>query len=92
VIQCDRDGLLYASIPQNGNWEVKVDGKPAQIHLVGDCMVAVMLTEGNHMVEYTYRNGAFALGWKVTALCAAIFAGLTFWIYPARNKKGKYAK
>ena len=68
MIRCDRDGLLYASVPQNGNWEVKVDGKPARIRLVGDCMVGVELSEGQHLVEYTYRNSAFALGWKISLL------------------------
>jgi len=78
IIACDRDGLLYASIPQNGNWEVKVDGKPAEIKLVGECMVGVALTEGQHLVEYTYRNAAFALGWKISLVCAAVFAALAF--------------
>ncbi len=73
TIDCDRDGLLYASIPQNGNWQVRVDGKPADIQLVGDCMIGVPLTQGKHVVEYTYRNEAFAIGWKVSLLCAAIF-------------------
>ncbi len=73
LIDCDRDGLLYASIPQNGNWQVTVDGKPADIHLIGDCMVGVMLSRGQHVVEYTYRNGAFALGWKISLLCAVVF-------------------
>ena len=81
-IDCDRDGLLYASIPQNGNWKVKVDGKPAEIRLVGDCMVGVPVSSGQHVVEYTYRNEAFALGWKVSLLCAAVF-GLLVW----KNRK-----
>ena len=76
IVNCDRDGLLYASIPQNGNWEVTVDGNPADIHLVGDCMVGVMLPEGQHRIEYTYRNGAFAIGWKVSLACAAVFCVL----------------
>ena len=71
-ISCDRDGLLYASIPQNGNWHVSVDGEPAEIKPVGDCMVAVEISEGVHTVEYTYRNGAFALGWKVSLVCALL--------------------
>ena len=73
MITCDRDGLLYASIPQNGNWEVRVDGKPAQIQLVGDCMIGVRLTEGQHLVEYIYRNEAFSLGWKISLLSGAVF-------------------
>ena len=78
IIQCDREGLLYASIPQNGNWEVRVDGKKVDIQLVGDCMVAVPMTEGQHLVEYTYCNSAFALGWKITLLSAAVFGLLAY--------------
>ena len=62
TIDCDRDGLLYTSVPQNGNWSVKVDGKPAEIKLVGDCMVAVNLTKGVHNVRLMYHNAAFSLG------------------------------
>ena len=91
MIRCDRDGLLYASIPQNGNWEVKVDGKPAEIHLIGDCMLGVMLTEGQHLVEYTYKNTAFALGWKISLLCAVIFGMLVYKQAPAQ-KRGKFQR
>ena len=94
MINCDRDGLLYVSIPQNGNREVKVDGKPAQIQLVGDCMLGVPLTEGQHLIEYTYHNGAFALGWKVSLLCAAVFGFLLYRTCPITpgKKRGKYER
>ena len=76
TVDCNRDGLLYASIPQNGNWSVTVDGEPAEIKLVGDCMIGVELTEGEHTVVYSYENKAFSLGWKVSLVCAAVFLGL----------------
>ena len=76
TIDCNRDGLLYTSIPQNGNWSVTVDGEPAEIKLVGDCMIGVELTEGEHTVVYSYENKAFSLGWKVSLVCAVVFLGL----------------
>lgn len=91
MISCDREGLLYASIPQNGNWQVKVDGKPAEIQLVGDCMVGVMLTKGQHLVEYIYRNAAFALGWKISLACAAVFGVLVYKTRPSK-KRGKFQR
>ena len=81
TIDCDRDGLLYTSIPQNGNWFVEVDGEEAEIKLVGDCMVAVELTAGTHTVTYTYKNAAFSLGWKVSLGCAVIFGVLVWLVY-----------
>ncbi len=94
LIDCDRDGLLYASIPQNGNWEVTVDGKPAEVHLVGDCMVGVMLNAGQHVVEYAYRNKAFSLGWKVSLLCAVIFGVLVCRTQPSvpGKKRGRFER
>ena len=90
TIACDRDGLLYTSIPQNGNWSVTVDGKEAEITLVGDCMVAVALTEGAHTVTFSYENQAFQWGWRISVLCAAVFAALV-WRDRKRNR-GKYQK
>ena len=84
-ISCDRDGLLYTSIPQNGNWTVWVDNEPAETVLVGDVMVGVELTEGEHTVRFVYKNAAFALGWKVSLLSFAIFGALVYFT----RKKGK---
>ena len=87
TIRCDRDGLLYTSIPQNGNWCVSVDGQPVETTLVGDCMVAVELAEGEHRVEYTYRNAAFAIGWKVSLLCALLLLAAVQLVYKPDWKK-----
>ena len=90
VINCDRDGLLYTSIPQNGNWSVKVDGREAEIVLTGDVMVGVELTEGKHEVTFTYHNDAFSLGWKVSLVCAVVFAVIAFLTRP--KSSGKYSR
>ena len=100
IINCDRPGLLYTSIPQNGNWTVKVDGQPAEISLVGECMIGVMLPEGNHTVSFTYRNAAFSLGWKVSLLCMTAFLVLVQTVYkldwqklPGKKRRhGKYQR
>ena len=94
TINCNRDGVLYTSIPQDGNWIATVDGKPAEIVLVGDCMVGVLLAEGYHEVRFTYRNNAFTLGCIVT-LCS-LGAFLTLWYITYKPKlfgyRGKYEK
>ncbi len=93
TIDCDRDGLLYTSIPQNGeNWRVSVDGQPAEVTLIGDVMLGVKLTEGVHEISFTYHNAAFSLGLGVSLGCAVIFSGIIFMIYfyPQLKKKGKF--
>ena len=89
TITCNRDGLLYTSIPYDGNWVASVDGKEAEVTLVGDCMMALPLTEGEHTVTFTYRNNAFTTGLLISLLCAAAFAGLIFLSYS--SPKSKYA-
>ena len=92
TILCNRDGLLYTSIPQNGNWKVYVDGKSVDLSLVGEAMIAVPLTKGYHEVAFRYHSSAFAWGWKISVLSAAAFVGLYYLVYPNSKKKGKYAK
>ncbi len=88
VIYCDRDGLLYTSIPQNGeNWHAYVDGQEVDIQLVGDAMIGLYLSEGRHEVQFLYRNDAFNTGWKVSLICFALFAGLAVLEYGSRKKK-----
>ena len=81
VINCNRDGLLYTSIPQNGNWTAIVDGSPAEITLIGDAMVGVWLTEGIHEVRFVYHNGAFSLGWKISLVCGVLFLLSVQYVY-----------
>ena len=92
TINCNRNGVLYTSIPQNGNWTATVDGKPAQIVIIGDAMVGLLLSKGEHTVAFTYKNDAFSLGWKLSLACALIFAGLSVSVYQPYRKKGRYEK
>lgn len=92
TIACDRDGLLYTSIPYDGNWAVTVDGSPAEIRLIGDAMMGVELTQGIHTVTFSYRNAAFSLGLKLSLACAVVFLGLSYAVYKPQKKKGKYEK
>ncbi len=99
TVDCNRDGLMYTSIPQNGNWVAEVDGEPAEIKLVGDCMAAVELTVGMHTVSFTYRNEAFSLGWKISLGCAAVLLVLlqisykpNWGTFPGKPKRGKYQR
>ncbi len=94
VIQCDRDGVLYTSIPQNSNWNVSVDGKPAEAVTIGNAMVGVLVTEGYHAVSFTYENPAFSLGWKISLGCLLLFVGLYWYHYRPTIKfpKGKFQK
>lgn len=89
TINCNRDGLLYTSIPYDGNWVVTVDGEPAEAVLVGDCMMALELTKGEHEIRFTYHNKAFTAGLLITVGCSAVFIGLIVLSRIRRSKKKK---
>ena len=92
VIDCNRDGLLYTSIPQDGNWIAYVDGEPAETVLVGDVMLSIPMRQGTHIVEFRYQNRAFEYGRLISLGCAAIFGGIVLgqWLVN-RKKKEKEA-
>jgi uncharacterized membrane protein YfhO len=87
TIDCNRDGLMYTSIPQDGNWVAYVDGEKAEIVLVGEAMVALDLTEGSHDVEFRYENKAFNLGWKISLGCLLTLLAITGIAYYPELKK-----
>lgn len=92
TILCHKDGVLYTSIPQNGNWVAIVDGQPAQTVLIGEAMVGLILSKGQHIVRFEYHNKAFSWGWKISLICFGIFLTLTVTNYRHlfKRKKGKY--
>lgn len=82
TIDCNRDGLIYTSVPQNGeNWSVTVDGQPVQITLVGNCMIGVQVTQGEHEIVLSYHNDAFDLGFVISLVCLIIFLAIIAIVY-----------
>ena len=92
TIRCDRDGLMYTSVPQDGNWKVYVDGKLTDKTVqVGEVMLSVPLSEGVHLVEFRYENKAFEYGALISLSCALVFGGIVLADYLLRRKKEKQA-
>ena len=91
TVDCDRDGLFYTSVPQNGNWKMLVDGKEVPVTLVGGVMVSASMSQGMHTVVLVYENPAFSLGWRISAGSLAVLI-LLFFLYLPRKKRrrGKY--
>lgn len=82
-------GLMYTSIPQDGNWTAYVDGKKAEPVLIGNCMIALHLEAGSHTIEFRYRNKAFTLGCIISATTAS--AVLAFILFRMTKQKEKPA-
>ena len=87
TIDCNRDGLLYTSIPQNGNWTATVDGKVVETVQVGGAMLGIPLSEGQHTVEIVYQNDAFRAGVCMTIISFLIFGGIYLLWYKFRKEE-----
>ena len=94
TIDCKGSGLMYTSIPQaNDNWHVYVDGEEAEITLIGNAMVGVMLEEGSHNITFRYRNDSLIFGAGVSIGCGLIFLCIICFMHLLRKKnKGKYSE
>ena len=90
TIQCEKAGLLYTSIPQNNdNWHVYVDGKEAEITLIGNAMIGVKLEEGNHTITFRYENKAFQVGLITSIVCVILFSSIVLTDLLIRRKRQK---
>ena len=92
TIDCNRDGLLYTSIPYDGNWVVSLDGQIVEPVLVGDCMMALNVTQGVHTVRFVYRNNSFIYGSILSVLCAAAFIALIVVSHKQQKSKANEPK
>ncbi len=94
TIDCKQGGLLYTSIPQvKDNWQIFVDGEKAEITLIGNTMIGVMLDEGTHSITFRYQNKALILGAGVSIGCGLIFVGIILFVHILNKKaKGKYSE
>ena len=90
TIDCNRDGVLYTSIPQNGNWSVLVDDEPADIQLIGDVMIGVNLTKGQHNITFRYENPTVRYGILISCGCLIVLVLIIIALYHKKRYKGKY--
>ncbi len=86
-ISCNRSGVLYTSIPQNGNWVAYVDGKPVDTIKIGNAMVGLLLSQGDHTITFQYKNTSLYIGAAISGVCLITFSLLTFFIYRNKNRR-----
>ncbi len=74
TITASEDGVCYFSIPNDGGWKVYVDGKETETRLIGDAVIGVKLTAGEHELRLKYTPEGFTVGMVLT------MAGLAVWV------------
>ena len=78
TINCDRDGLMYTSIPYDKGWTAYVDGQKAEIITLADAMCCIEMQAGTHQVRFVYENSSFTYGVIITIFSIVLFLGLVY--------------
>lgn len=92
TIDVSEEGLFYTSVPYEEGWTATVDGREVEITPVGGSLIAFNLTEGSHSIKLTYYPKGFWIGFTVTAVCIAIFAGFCVYTYIIKKRKNTKQK
>jgi len=69
------DSLLVFTIPYDKNWTVLLDGEPAEPMEVQDCLMAIAVSEGEHIVELRYLPAGMVPGAVITGLAVLLLLG-----------------
>ena len=72
-------GHLVLLESYSSDWQVSVDGQPADLARANGLFRGVHLTPGNHEVEFLYRPRAFRTGALATGLGFFIALGMFLW-------------
>ena len=86
--------ILYTSIPYDESWSVFVDGQrvtyeSGDILKIGDALIGVKISSGEHTVSFRYSARGLNTGLKLTALGLLIVALLLAWKFFLKDRLAK---
>jgi uncharacterized membrane protein YfhO len=97
-ITVTKPGILYTSIPDDGGWTIRANGKKLRTFSVGEALLAAELPIGEYKLEFSYSPPGFRTGLTVTLMSAGAL-GVYVWIKyrnnpnnPKKEKKPKFTK
>lgn len=76
-VDCNQNGLLFLPVPFHEGWSAYVDGNETEIILANSGFMAVNLTEGQHRIEFVYKNKAFIYGIIISIISLGV--AVLFW-------------
>ncbi len=88
TINMAQAGVVFTSIPQDGGWDVYVDGKKVNDFLIGDALTGFMVGQGTHEITFKYSVPAFGFGLVITII-SLLLTLLCLWIHRNGGLKKK---
>ncbi len=74
TVTCEKDGILFTSIPQDKGWSVYVDGKKTETKTLLGYLLGVELKQGEHRLEFRYHVYGIGAGLLVSVLSLGLFS------------------
>ena len=88
TVDSAEDGILYLAMPYYDGWTAYVDGVEQDIVMIGDTMMGIPVTAGEHEIVLTYIPYGFIPG-VIISICGICIIILIFIYKKIYNKKGK---
>ena len=85
TIHADRDGELVLTIPYDKNWTCQVDGEKREADVIGEALMGLSLTEGDHEIRLSYMPDGIRTGLVISLVCLSLMA-LTM-LYETHKKR-----
>lgn len=85
TINADRDGELVLTIPYDRSWNCFVDGQKVSPDLIGEALIGIPLSKGEHEIRLTYMPAGIAAGLWISIACGILMV-LSF-LYERHKKK-----
>lgn len=82
-ITAKSDRILFTSIPYDDDWSVYIDGEKTEIFKTCDSLLAVDISEGEHLVIFNFSSRSFKTGLAVTLLSLSAF--IAVWYLDKKN-------
>lgn len=89
-VQANAGEILSTTIPYEEGWVVTVNGNPAQVVELFDCMMGVVLEQGTNQIEMRYTIVGFKTGIIISCFAATVYIG--FVVVNCIKKKRKKAE
>lgn len=78
-VNVKKDGVFLTSIPYDGGWKVKVDGKEMQTYAIAEAFTAFDLEKGYHDITFHYQPSGMYAGIGITTLSFFILCFVWRW-------------
>lgn len=82
TITANDNGVLFTSIPSEGGWSLRVDGKKTDVQTVSNYLCAYNIDKGTHTLEFTYFPEGLLRG-LIVSTASILILGILFY----RTKK-----